>query len=543
MIITCPANTIPQMYDTVRDWTTLRKSHILATNKTSELPSTEAEMGRVKVLIISHCTLSKLPKYLDTGEDKSRHARASLVFHRRWSLAVCDEAHAAKNKETDLCKALVRLSEVSEKRVAMTGTMICNNPGDAVGLCMAVGADSWLCKHETWMPDANQYRINPRAVQAFLRNADRKEKYGLPPITHRVVPFDAELSQQDASFYNQILGHARTMACVDYTQTSHDDRKKVGAEIVKLQQCLVAPMLARLGATKFKQSPSLFLEAAKQGSGALHAMLKALQGLFADGHTRVIVCAQHTKLLSIAREYLALHARNLAAVYQYNGDMSTTLRTKEKSNFLNHGLITDDSTQTAPKTPNAILLLSVKAGGTGLNICKGKTSVRKEGEDIYETIDVYVTAMVMCLSRPFSPATLDQAAARVHRIGQKEACEIVHLMAPGSVDWAINNVHTDKSRLANAVMSNDWTSFEGGADSWKRGGSIVSSCFSLDIATGNFPAVGMKLPTRTPTSSPYKQVSSRGKGKRRQMEAHARPGLAVDTTIKKRALPSIMTQR
>ena len=95
--------------------------------------------------------------------------------------------------------------------------------------------------------------------------------------------------------------------------------------------------------------------------------------------------------------------------------------------------------------------------------------------------------MIFWGSRPFSPQQVWQTLKRIHRIGQRFECHVHHLIAHGSVDYAINCVHDDKAGLANAIVDDDWSNCDQQGGNWRRTGRIVDMCSPM-LANGNFPA-------------------------------------------------------
>ena len=86
--------------------------------------------------------------------------------------------------------------------------------------------------------------------------------------------------------------------------------------------------------------------------------------------------------------------------------------------------------------PHGVLLLSTKAGGTGLTL-------------------TYACNMVSvdALSDP-NPAVLQQVEGRVYRIGQERMVTLVRLASAGTVDEAVGGeVHSAKTALADLMLS------------------------------------------------------------------------------------------
>ena len=79
-----------------------------------------------------------------------------------------------------------------------------------------------------------------------------------------------------------------------------------------------------------------------------------------------------------------------------------------------------------------------------------------------------------------------QTKKRIHRIGQEHPVTVVHLIAKGSVDHAINCVHADKMTLARAVVDDEIASLAEGGGRWRTTGRIVDNCKFMND-DGTFP--------------------------------------------------------
>lgn len=79
-----------------------------------------------------------------------------------------------------------------------------------------------------------------------------------------------------------------------------------------------------------------------------------------------------------------------------------------------------------------VFLISLKAGGTGLNLT---------GADMVIHFDPW-----------WNPAVEDQATDRAHRIGQKSAVQVIKLITQGTVEEKVNALQAKKKELINAVI-------------------------------------------------------------------------------------------
>jgi SNF2 family DNA or RNA helicase len=81
---------------------------------------------------------------------------------------------------------------------------------------------------------------------------------------------------------------------------------------------------------------------------------------------------------------------------------------------------------------NSVFLISLKAGGTGLNLTSA---------DVVIHFDPW-----------WNPAVEEQATDRAHRIGQKNVVEVIKLIAKGTVEEKILALQEDKKKLISEVM-------------------------------------------------------------------------------------------
>jgi SNF2 family DNA or RNA helicase len=83
----------------------------------------------------------------------------------------------------------------------------------------------------------------------------------------------------------------------------------------------------------------------------------------------------------------------------------------------------------------SIFLISLKAGGTGLNLTAA---------DVVIHFDPW-----------WNPAVEEQATDRAHRIGQHKTVEVIKLIAQGTIEEKIYNLQEKKRAIINSVMSED----------------------------------------------------------------------------------------
>lgn len=385
-----------------------------------------------------------------------------------------------RNPDSRRCEAHHALSRIASKRIMASGTFLVNGPGDLAGICKAGNAPYVMHEGEgynmqdpaQWIRNKNHKEINRAAVKAFqVKFLDRATKkiLNLPPLERIAVNFDVNMPVDAAHRYNEVLQEARHLkARIERTQGGRGtakDMTQLIAKFVHMQQCVISPTLAEHGAAAFDsktaEGRALIEQAAREPTGAFHALRDELETLRRLGHKNIVIAANHTTIMEVAKKWIERDHPEFGACFEYKGEMNQKKRVEAKKGFL--------------RSARSLMFLSIGAGGVGLHLVPKPE------------------AIIFWGSMPFSPAHVEQAWNRIHRIGQHAPITgkvtVVHLVPHGSVDCAIGTVHGDKQALINLVQENDDTGFGGDSDSqWRKGCRIVDACLALDEG-GSFGAM------------------------------------------------------
>jgi SNF2 family DNA or RNA helicase len=151
-----------------------------------------------------------------------------------------------------------------------------------------------------------------------------------------------------------------------------------------------------------------------QNSTKLTRLLEALDDAVADGH-RALVFSQWTSLLDLIEPHLTSHNIKFTRL-----DGTTTDR---------GAVVNEFQAENGPP----VILLSLKAGGTGLNLTAA---------DHVFLVDPW-----------WNPAVEDQAADRAHRIGQDKPVMVYRMVARDTVEERILELQARKRALADAALS------------------------------------------------------------------------------------------
>jgi superfamily II DNA or RNA helicase len=365
--------------------------------------SAVARLGPKGVLVVSYALLAQ---------------HAELLSQGRFATLVVDEAQAVKNPDTARAQALRGIH--AEARVALTGTPVENRLAEVWSL-FSVTVPGLLGSREAFRErfvvpierERNKERqvALSRALRPFvLRRTKALVARELPPRTEVAVP--VQLSPAERRLYEQArlavvaeLGGAANKIArasrVEQALQGEPERFALLAAITRLRMLACHPKLG--DATS--QVPS----------SKTARLLELVQDARAQGG-RVLVFSQFVRHLDLVQQ--ALEARGVPHL-RLDGSTPAPERAKRVAAF--QGGVGD------------VFLISLKAGGTGLNLT---------GADHVVHLDPW-----------WNPAVEDQATDRAHRIGQSKPVTVSRLIAEGTIEEAIVSLHQQKRELAESLLS------------------------------------------------------------------------------------------
>jgi SNF2 family DNA or RNA helicase len=331
-------------------------------------------------------------------------SRIDPLADTRWATLVLDEAQAFKNHKTQRYEAVARLA--ADARLALTGTPIENHVGELWSQ-FSVLNPGLLSEHKHFAkqfgtPIANADRkalttLRRLVLPYILRRTKSEVLDELPSRTETTVTVD--LSPPEASLYEALRRKA--------AESLQDDSSPVVvlAELTRLRLACCHPSLAL---PKDAAAGAI-------GGAKLEAFLELVDEMAGSGH-RALVFSQFVKHLTLIRK--ALDDRGIGYLY-LDGSTPAKQRDKRVSAF--------QAGQTN------LFLISLKAGGTGLNLT---------GADSVIHMDPW-----------WNPAVEDQASDRAHRIGQTRPVTIYRLVTAGTIEEQIVALHHRKRDLAGKLLS------------------------------------------------------------------------------------------
>jgi SNF2 family DNA or RNA helicase len=331
-----------------------------------------------------------------------------LLTEPKWDVVILDESQTIKNPDSQVARAAYKLK--ASWRITLSGTPIENrldelwsqlhftNPGLLGG--RADFQDRWAAPIVAG-DDQAAARLRERIRPFVLRRLKRDVARELPPRTDAVMY--VELDEAERVVYDTIRAA---------TQREIVAMLEAGGGVMAALEALLRLRQAACHTALLPQN--LRSGAAAASSSKLTRLLDALEDAVADGH-RALVFSQWTSLLDLIEPHL--NAANIGFVRL---DGTTTDRGSVVGKF-----------QDEAGPP--VMLLSLKAGGTGLNLTAA---------DHVFLVDPW-----------WNPAVEDQAADRAHRIGQDKPVMVYRMVARDTVEERILVLQEKKRGLADAALS------------------------------------------------------------------------------------------
>ena len=327
----------------------------------------------------------------------------------RFATLIIDEAQSVKNALTQRFRAVRDLQ--ADFRLALTGTPIENHLGELWAIFRLVTPGllgSW-----------EQFR--QRFAVPIERHHDRARQAGLARV---VRPF--LLRRTKAEVAPELPARTEMNQTIDLGPT---ERRLYEAARIEALESLAKSAAAGTG-DEAKQHirilaaltrlrllcchPRLVVKDSLAGSAKLAALVELLTELRDEGH-RALVFSQFTSFLDLARPLLAQAGLRTLTL---DGSTPAALREERVRAF---------QAGTAD-----VFLLSLRAGGTGLNL----------------TAATYV----IHLDPWWNPAVEDQATDRAHRIGQDRPVTVIRMVASGTIEEAVLAMHEEKRQLAASIL-------------------------------------------------------------------------------------------
>jgi superfamily II DNA or RNA helicase len=335
-----------------------------------------------------------------------------LLTAQHWHAVVLDEAHYIKNPKALAARSACQLR--ADHRVCLSGTPMENHLGELWSL-MRFLMPGFLGTEKSFNTDvrkpierdklsATQHSLNRRIGPLILRRTKDQVATELPEKTTLIHRID--LTENQTALYESVRAamddRVRHAIAEKGISKSHII---VLSALLKLRQICCHPQL--LGTDDARRAgPSAKLD---------HLTGELLPTLIEEGR-RILLFSQFTSMLDL----IAVHLK------------------KEKIPFLQLTGKTQDRGALVKKFQSGevpIFLISLKAGGTGLNLTAADTVIHYDPW--------------------WNPAAENQATDRAHRIGQTKPVFVHKLVCAGTIEERILQLQARKAKLVQALLSDE----------------------------------------------------------------------------------------
>jgi len=331
-----------------------------------------------------------------------------------WSTVVLDEAQMVKNPNTKAAKAVRQLR--AGQKIALTGTPVENRLSELWAILDAVnpGILGGLERFRKDFASPIERGSDPEAsadaaarlrriTGPFILRRTKADKRLLPDLPDKIEQIAyAKLTKEQAALYKQVV-----------------DQLLVDAEQAKgmRRRGLVLAALMRL-----KQICNHPAHALKDGSRLAGRSGKLTR--FDELVTELLDQGERALVFTQFREMGELLVRHVNEQFSFDAPFlhGGVTRTRRDS------MVDEFQDGTGPP----LLLVSLKAGGTGLNLT--------------------AASQVIHYDRWWNPAVEDQATDRAWRLGQTQTVNVHKLVCEGTVEEKVSQVIDDKRKLAEQVV-------------------------------------------------------------------------------------------
>ena len=332
-----------------------------------------------------------------------------VLLAQEFHIAILDEAQAIKNPKATISGIAHRIN--ARHRLALTGTPLENNLGEVWSLFqfLAPGllGDETTFRRTFRTPIekhgdmAAQSFLSRRLRPFMLRRTKAEVATELPPKTEIVERIRLEGSQRDLYETVRALMHAKVRDEIAKKGIAKSHIIFLDA-LLKLRQICCDPRLLKMPqARKVK------------GSAKLERLMEMVPELVGEGR-RILLFSQFTSMLDLIKAELDALKIPFVEITGSTTDRATPVREFQ-----------------AGKVP--LFLLSLKAGGTGLNLTAADTVIHYDPW--------------------WNPAVENQATDRAYRIGQDKPVFVHKLIVEEGIEEAIELLKARKAALAEALFA------------------------------------------------------------------------------------------
>ncbi|OEF95953.1 hypothetical protein BHF68_10480 [Desulfuribacillus alkaliarsenatis] len=332
--------------------------------------------------------------------------RRDIDAYRQIEFSTCilDEAQFLKNHTTITAQAVKTIRASSY--FALTGTPIENSVTDLWSIFDIVlpGFFPSIKQFQRLYGEGTLDKLHRRIKPFILRRVKKDVLQELPDKIENKLISALTIDQKKLymAYLEQIKGQ---ITDIIKQEGFNKGQIKILAALTRLRQICC--------------HPGLFIEDYQGESGKLLQLQEILTDMIAAGH-RILIFSQFASMLKLIRDTIDQTEYS----YHYLDGSTPAIERMDMANRFNQG-------------EGDVFLISLKAGGTGLNLT---------GADTVILYDLW-----------WNPAVEDQATDRAHRIGQEKVVQVIRLIAQGTIEEKIYELQQKKRDLIGQVIQSGET--------------------------------------------------------------------------------------
>ena len=332
-------------------------------------------------------------------------------------MIICDESSKIKNPQAKQSKALHRLGKISKHNMILTGTPVTNNPLDFFSQYKFLDESIF---------GGSYYSFRGRyAIMGGYGNYQVIGYKNLPELTEKAHSIAFRITKKEALDLPEQVDVTRCvelepMARAIYNQVERDSYAELSQGEVIVRNVLTK--LLRLSQITGGYIKDEFSQIEEQVSSAKLNALEEIIEECLDADKKVVVFARFISEIDAITKMLKRYGIKYSLI---RGDVKD--RASEVEKFQNNKDV-------------KVFVGQLQTTGMGLTLTSSDTAV--------------------FYSLSYNFADYEQAKARIHRIGQKNNCTYIHLIAKKTIDEKVMEALTKKKNIADLVVDNWKSLFE-----------------------------------------------------------------------------------
>ncbi len=371
-----------------------------------------------------------------TKSKKIEEKNAKEFSSFNWFRIILDESHEIREKTTKKYRGICSLT--SQRRIAMTGTPICNSFSDLFSQMNFCGFKAPRGSRLT----KNVFKdLGLMNMIRFVDYKEAKDQINIPPKTVHIINYT--LSKREKMLHNHFLKSAQSI----FTQSSsysgvrkNNTTFQAMCGMIRVLQICSAPYLITSGAKeKYDsddvqpvQSSDVFGDKEtnewiqnRDGLAGIGSSknLKFINLMYQIGLTgeKIVVFANYTSTIKLAISAMCQKFKGFSKQHVFvHGGLKTNEREKHYTSFREGNTV-------------KVLFMTLKVGSVGLNLTEA--------------------CKLVYLEPWYSYTALQQGEARVHRIGQTKKVDIYYILGSETMEERVYNIADRKRKISEDLKS------------------------------------------------------------------------------------------